>query len=148
MSKSGMTMPNRERFLAICRGDRPGDVSIIDWFNEPWTETPEVWVKQGAPEEIKNADAFNRYFQFDHLHALIEIIAGNYRSDLMGDGFSPFYVTPPVVPVFEVKVVREDERHRVETTYGGATVLVSKEFPWRMPKYLEYPVKDLSLIHI
>ena len=142
MSKSGMTMPNRERFLAICRGERPGDVSIIDWFNEPWTETPEVWVKQGAPEEIKNADAFNRYFQFDHLHALIEIIAGNYRSDLMGDGFSPFYVTPPVVPVFEVKVVREDERHRVETTYGGATVLVSKEFPWRMPKYLEYPVKD------
>jgi uroporphyrinogen decarboxylase len=135
-------MPNRERFLAICRGERPGDVSIIDWFNEPWTETPEVWVKQGAPEEIKNADAFNRYFQFDHLHALIEIIAGNYRSDLMGDGFSPFYVTPPVVPVFEVKVVREDERHRVETTYGGATVLVSKEFPWRMPKYLEYPVKD------
>jgi uroporphyrinogen decarboxylase len=39
-------------------------------------------------------------------------------------------------------VIREDERHRVETTYGGATVLVSKEFPWRMPKYLEYPVKD------
>ena len=142
MNKSAKPMPNRERFLAICRGKRPGDALILDWFNEPWAETPDVWVKQGAPEQIKSPDGFNRYFEFDHLHALIEIIAGNYRADLMGEGFSPSYVTPPVVPVFPTKVIREDERHRVETTYGGATVLVSKEFPWRMPKYLEYPVKD------
>jgi len=142
MSKSSMLTPNRERFLAICRGQRPGDVSIIDWLNEPWVDTPQTWAKQGAPEELKNADSFSRYFQFDHLQALDGIICGNYRADLKERGVAAFYVTPPVVPVFEVKVIREDERHRVETTYGGATVLVSKEFPWRMPKYLDYPVKD------
>jgi len=50
--------------------------------------------------------------------------------------------TPPVVPVFEIKVLKEDERHRVETTYGGSTIEVSKEFPQRMPRYLDRPVKD------
>ena len=63
-------MPNRDRFLAICHFERPNDVDIIDWFNRPWAETPETWVKQGAPEEIKNTDSFNRYFQLDHLHIL------------------------------------------------------------------------------
>jgi hypothetical protein len=46
------------------------------------------------------------------------------------------------VPVYEIKILEEDERHRVETTYGGVTVEVSKEHPWRMPKYLDWPVKD------
>jgi len=53
-----------------------------------------------------------------------------------------YHITPPIVPVYEIKVLREDERHRVETTFGGSTVEVSKEHPWRMPKYLDRPVKD------
>ena len=148
MDNSNVHMPNRDRFRAICRGERPGDISIIDWFNRALVETPEEWIKQGAPEEIKSADSFNRYFQFDHLHALQEIVSGMHRADLKEDaGFgvyvpAHFYPTPPIVPVFERKVVKEDERHRVEKTYGGATVEVSKEFPWRMPKYLDRPVKD------
>ncbi len=135
-------MPNRERFLAICHGKRPGDVAIIDWFNRPWAETPETWVRQGAPEEIKNPESFNRYFQFEHLHTLQEIVSGIMRADLKEDGLSYFYPTPPIVPVFEKKAIKEDERTRVEMTYGGAIVEVSKEFPWRMPKYLDRPVKD------
>ncbi len=142
MNNPNVPMSNRERFLAICHGERPGDIAITDLLCEPLVETPEEWVKQGAPEEIKNPDAFSRYFQLEHVHALQEIIAGNYRADLMGDNSPPSFVTPPVVPVFEIKVVEEDERHRIETTYGGATVKVCKEFPWRMPKYLDYPVKD------
>jgi len=142
MINSGKPMPNRERFLAICRGERPGDVPIVDWFHEPLVETPGEWIKQGAPKIIQDAEAFNQYFQLEHLNALKEIIAGNYRADLMEAGVAAFYVTPPVVPIFEIKVLSEDARHRIETTYGGATVEVSKEFPWRMPKYLEYPVKD------
>ena len=142
MSKPVKPMPNRERFLAICRGERPGDVPIMDWFHEPLIETPGEWIKQGAPKEINSREAFNRYFQIEHINALTDIVSGNYRTDLMADGVSLFYPTPPVVPVFEVKVLSENERHRVETTYGGATVEVSKEFPWRMPKYLDHPVKD------
>jgi uroporphyrinogen decarboxylase len=136
-------MPNRERFLAICRGERPGDVAIMDWFNRYWTDTPKEWVKQGAPEDILKPGGFNQYFQIEHVHNLQEIVSEHNRADLpeaeAGEGF---YVTPPILPVFEKKVIREDERHRVEMTYGGSVVEVSKEFPWRMPRYLERPVKD------
>ena len=143
MTNSEVPMPKRERFLAICHGDRTGDVSVIDWFNRYWTDTPKEWVKQGAPREILKPGGFNRYFQFEHIHNLQEIVSEHNRIDLpeveAGEGF---YVTPPILPVFEKKVIREDERHRVEMTYGGSIIEVSKEFPWRMPKYLERPVKD------
>lgn len=143
MKNSNVPMPNRERFLAICHGERPGDVAITDWFNRYWTDTPKEWVKQGAPKEILKPEGFNRYFQIEHIHNLQEIVSEHNRIDLpeaeAGEGF---YVTPPILPVFEKKVIREDERHRVEVTYGGSIVEVSKEFPWRMPRYLERPVKD------
>ena len=143
MNDSNKPMPNRDRFLAICHFERPNDVSIIDWFNRYWMETPAAWVKQGAPKEILTPEGINRYFQFEHIHNLQEIVSEHNRTDLpeteAGEGF---HVTPPIMPVFEKKVLREDERHRVELTHGGATVEVSKEFPWRMPKYLEHPVKD------
>lgn len=143
MDDSNIPMPNRDRFLAICHFERPHDVSIIDWFNRYWAETPAAWVKQGAPKEILTPEGFNQYFQFEHIHNLQEIVSEHNRTDLpeteAGEGF---HVTPPIMPVFEKKVLREDDRHRVELTHGGATVEVSKEFPWRMPKYLEHPVKD------
>jgi len=135
-------MLNRKRFLDISRGRQQEFIPILDWFTEPWFETTEAWLRQGAPEEIRTTDGFSRYFQLEHINPLKEIVAGNYRADLAGDGMTPFYATPPVVPVFRIRVIREDERHRVETTYGGQTVEVNKNYPWRMPRYLEYPVKD------
>ncbi|HEY82946.1 MAG TPA: hypothetical protein G4O01_06640 [Dehalococcoidia bacterium] len=143
MKNTSIPMPNRERFRAICLGERPGDVAIMDWFNRYWTDTPKEWVKQGAPRDILKPEGFNRYFQMEHIHNLQEIVSEHNRADLpeaeAGEGF---YVTPPILPVFEKKVIREDARHRVEMTYGGSVVEVSKEFPWRMPKYLERPVRD------
>ncbi|MBA7612355.1 hypothetical protein ES703_19591 [subsurface metagenome] len=146
MNKSNVPMPNRERFLAICRGQRPGDFGIMDWFHRSWSETIERWIKQGAPEEIRSQDGLNQYFQFEHLHGLHEIVSEHNRSDLKkvasAQAIGAYIITPPIVPVFEIKVLREDERHRVETTYGGQTVEISKEFPERMPRYLDRPVKD------
>jgi len=143
MNKANVPMPNRERFLDICHGKRPGDVSIIDWFNRYWLDVPDEWIKQGAPKEIKKADAFNRYFQFEHIHNLQEIVSEHNRTDLPEtEAGEFFFVTPAILPVFEKKVISEDERHRVEMTHGGTTVEVSKEFPGRMPKYLDRPVKD------
>jgi len=137
---------NRERFRAICRGERPGDFMVMDWFHRCWADTLDEWIKQGAPAAIKEQDVLNDYFQFEHLHGLQEIISEHNRSDLKeiatAQSLGAFHVTPPIMPVFEIKVLREDERHRVETTYGGSVVEVSKEHPWRMPKYLDRPVKD------
>ncbi len=139
-------MPNRERFQAICRGERPGDVPVFDWFQKYWSETPAAWVRQGAPEEILNQTGFNRYFQIDSIYSTQEIVAGVNRADLKEDptqrGPAEYILTPPVVPVFKREVIREDARHRVEIHYGGQTVEVSKDHPLRMPKYLDHPVKD------
>jgi len=52
MKKTKVPMPNRERFLAICRSERPGDVPLIDWFHRSWPETTEEWVKQGALKRL------------------------------------------------------------------------------------------------
>jgi len=138
-----MSISNRERFLDICQGKRPRDVAIMDWFSRYWIDTPKEWVKQGAPRAILKPAGFNQYFQIEHIHNLQEIVSEHNRIDLpeaeAGEGF---YLTPPILPVFEKKIIREDERHRVETTYGGATVEVLKEFPWRMPRYIDRPVKD------
>jgi len=137
---------NRERFRAICRGDRPGDFMVMDWFHRCWADTLEEWIKQGAPESIRTQEGLNEFFQFEHLHGLQEIISEHNRSDLKkiasAQSMGFFHVTPPIMPVFEIKVLREDERHRVETTFGGSVVEVSKEHPWRMPRYLDRPVKD------
>jgi uroporphyrinogen-III decarboxylase len=146
MSNSKVPMPNRERFLAICRSERPGDFLITDWHHRTWSETIELWIEQGAPEEIRTQDGLIQYFQLDHLHGLHEIISEHNRSDLKkiasAQAIGAYVTTPPIVPVFEIKVLREDERHRVETAYSGATVEISKQFPERMPKYLDRPVKD------
>jgi len=139
-------MSNRERFQAICLGMRPGEVSIIDWFHRGWPETIEGWIKQGAPQEIRNQDSLNEYFQFEHLHGLHEIISEHNRIDLKENPFAlaigACACTPPIMPVFDRKILREDKRHRAETTYSGATIEISKEFPQRMPRYLDRPVKD------
>ena len=139
-------MTNRERFKAICRGERLGDFMVMDWFHRCWADTLDEWIKQGAPESIRTQEGLNEYFGFEHLHGLQEIISEHNRSDLKAiasaQSLGAYHVTPPVMPVFEIKVIREDERHRVETTYGGSLVEVSKEHPWRMPKYLDRPVKD------
>lgn len=147
MSKPDAAMPNRERFRSICRGERPGDFLVMDWFHRCWAETIEAWIEQGAPPEIRDPQALNDYFQFEHLHGLQEIVSEHNRADLKELASSTqtmgfYHITPPVVPVFDIKVLYEDERHRLETTYGGATVEVSREHPWRMPRFVDHPVKD------
>jgi uroporphyrinogen decarboxylase len=142
----GEKMTERERFKAICRGERLGDFMVMDWLHRCWSDTVDEWIKQGAPEAIRTQEGMNEYFGFEHLHGLQEIISEHNRSDLKviasAQSLGAFHVTPPIMPVFEIKVLREDERHRVETTYGGSVVEISKEHPWRMPKYLDRPVKD------
>jgi hypothetical protein len=138
--------PNRERFKSFCHGERLGEVPMHSWFHRCWYETPYEWVKQGAPPEITTGGGFREYFQLDPLHGLEEIVSEINRADLKSDptvqGPGRWHVTPPIVPVYPLRVVREDARHRVETAYSGATVEVSKLHPWRMPKFVDYPVKD------
>ena len=141
---------NRDRFKSIARGQRPGDIMIIDWFHRCLAETPAIWMEQGAPRDIiygstfsgAKIDAMSEYFGYDRLHALREIVSGMHRLALFEKtDAESFYPTPPIVPAFGIKMLNEDERSRVETTFGGQTVRVSKEFPWRMPTYLDHQLR-------
>ena len=144
--KPNAAISKRERFKAICRGERPGDVSIVDWFHRGWPDTIETWIKQGAPEGIRDQRVLNEYFGFEHLHGLCEIISEHNRNDLKENpaalAIGSYSNLPPVLPVFERKILKEDERHRIETTYGGSVIEVSKQYPQRMPRYIDRPVKD------
>ncbi len=146
MTSDQVKMPNRDAFLEFCHGKRLGEVPLYSWFHKYWAETPAAWIEQGAPKEIATGEGFRAYFQLPHAHGLEEVISEVNRADVKADSTSQgpgmFHITPPVVPVFPLEVISEDEKHRVETTYGGCTVEVSKAHPWRMPKYLEYPVRD------
>jgi uroporphyrinogen decarboxylase len=113
----------------------------MQWHNRAHQETINAWIQQGAPSDIKNVDYFGQYFQLEPFDALHEIISGAHRADIKARGVS-FIAAAPIVPVFEIRVLEEDDIHRVETTYGGQIVEVFKAQPWRMPRYIDHPVKD------
>jgi len=146
-----MSVTTKERFKQIARFQRPGDVMVLDWFHKTLVETPAVWVEQGAPKALlsgsmltgNNYQLMLDYFGYDHFHTLREIISGIFRLDLLNmTEDESFYATLPIMPPFEREIISEDEHHRVERHFGGDILKVSKKYPWRMPKYLEHPVKN------
>lgn len=134
-------MLNRGRFIDICHGKRPGDVYLMDFFFRTWVNTLKEWPKQGAPEQIKNGLFYFQYFEFDQLKVLYDIIS-NHNCILTNINVPEHLSIPPIVPLFEPKIIEEDERYRVEITHGGVTVKVLRKHPLRMPMYLDRPVKD------
>ena len=138
-----MSISTRERFLGICRFERPGDLFTFDKF---WPETLEEWVKQGAPKEIIGPRFLYDYFQFDHRHSLTQIKSGigaamAYQPSGLGYGITRWQRTP-VVPSYEPRIILEDERTVTFTNGDSQTLRVFKDNLTRMPIYLDWPVKD------
>jgi uroporphyrinogen decarboxylase len=134
----------KERFLDICRFKRTGDLYILPFFNSFWKETLEDWVRQGAPEKILDEDFCSKYFKFDPLYTLDEIKTGPYNIEGVDIGnvlYEPcMYLTAPPMPI---KIIARDEHTITLINPMGQTVMVNKENPrYRMPKYLDSPVKD------
>jgi len=148
-----MSISSRERFLGICRFERPGDLYTFDMF---WPETLEEWVKQGAPKELlPDAHSFKElfddssftrdYFQFDHLHSLNESMLGGggaiaNQPSIPGYGITRWQRTP-VVPSYEPRIISEDERIVTYTNGDGQTLRIFKDST-TMPTLLDWPVKD------
>lgn len=146
-----MSLSARDKFKSIARYQRPGDVMILDWFHKTLVETPAVWVEQGAPKELlagsmltgNNYKLMQDYFGYEHFHTFRDIISGIFRLDLLNmTEAESFYATLPIMPPFERQILSEDELYRVERHFGGDVIKVSRKFPWRMPMYLDHPVKD------
>jgi len=147
-----MSISARERFLDICHFKRLGDLYTFDWF---WSETLKEWGKQGAPKEIAitleeqaggSSPFLDDYFQFDRWRWLDKIISGlsNATAQLpgLGYGIDLMIVTPPIVPVYEPRLISEDEHTVTFINWNGQTLKVLKDSPFKMPTFLDWPVKD------
>lgn len=142
-----MSISTRERFLGICRFERPGDLYLsTPYFTSFWRRTLEEWVKQGAPQQIVDSRFRGDYFQFEHTRILHEIVSGIAMDREIDIGAEvPYaYDVPPIVPVYEHKFIDEDEHTITLINEGHQKVKVYKDNPEKMPMFLEYPVKDRS----
>jgi uroporphyrinogen decarboxylase len=128
----------RERFLQICNFERKGDIYI--WGVDSWNEAINRWVREGMPvKNINNKKELNMHLLgYQHQN---ESIKPNAAIQGMGRNSNPPWV-PPLVPLYEPKILEEEEEHIVKVDYDGAIVRINKSDPEMMPQYLEYPVKD------
>jgi len=142
-----MSISNRERFLGICRFERPGDLYIRDSF---WPETREEWVKQGAPKQILPAYGERRtsrflrdYFQFGYYRSVLTGVGSRIEGEPSGLGYGIEYrQMTPVVPAYEPRIISEDEHTITYINGDGQTMKSLKDTSFRMPMYLDWPVKD------
>jgi len=150
-----MSISARERFLGICRFERPGDLYIRDSF---WPTTLEEWVKQGAPKQmavptmegqIRGIPFLYDYFHFDpRPHWLTEVISGlagvtAHRPPELDSRIVLFWAQyTPLVPYYEPRIISEDERTLTFTSGDRQTLRVFKDNPLKMPMFLDWPVKD------
>jgi uroporphyrinogen decarboxylase len=148
-----MTGFSRERFRAICRGDRPGDFGIIgNGVHIFWPETLPVWVEQGAPAALAEVGqdygvpaAADRFFGFDESRSLAEVHSGMDAGTEMHE-YVPgttahnhsFLVCPPLEP----RVLEQDAKSVVVVNSAGITERLLKGAAFNMPMWLAHPVKD------
>jgi hypothetical protein len=127
-----------ERFKKICSFELVDDPLI--WSVDSWNETFYRWVSEGMP--VKNLD--NKKEINGHLLGQEEQNEGIIPKAAIGgvgkNNNPPWIVA--VDPMFELKVISEDENHVVEVDYDGAIVKRMKNRDATIPHYLEYPVKD------
>lgn len=137
-----MSISDRERFLGICRFERPGDLYIGSVFMEFWVSTLKEWVKQGAPEQIVDERFRATYFQYDDICALHEIKSGRMAEQIhIGKGTYDYGIRL-ILPHYEPKIIEENEHNVTLINNAGQTVRFIKNSLDRMPMFLDYPVKD------
>ena len=133
-----MNISNRERFKAIARFQRPGDLFTADMVYEG---TISNWVQQGAPEQMLPSGQniydilygnsfFKDYFKHGKKRYITEIKSGLGG----GDG-------SPLTPGYEREVISEDEKTVTYIGGGGQTIKSIKD-SFSMPMFLDWPVKD------
>jgi Uroporphyrinogen decarboxylase (URO-D) len=148
-----MSQFTKDRFRAICRGERPGDFGILgNGFHFFWPETLDAWVLQGAPASFTDPAQDHRlpsdvddFFQFDRSRSLAEIKSGQDACSWMTEyvpGVTAFNYSFLACPPFETRVLEEDDRSIVVRNSAGITERLLKGRAFNMPTWLAYPVHD------
>jgi hypothetical protein len=144
----------KERFHAICRGERLGDFGILGrGFHMFWPGALENWVAQGAPAILaeKSSDVgfdppagVKDFFQFDEIRLLGEVHSGLDAGSMVVEhnGISFQDESHLVCPAYEMKIVQEDGESLVLLGRSGSKKRISKSKPFGMPALLEHPVRD------
>ena len=133
---------NRERFKAIARFQMRGELFLPTSLNDFWRETLIGWIENGAPPQLMDNTYRGQYFGFDHMRGMHEIVSGLIPAQYEVGEIEAYLVTPPIVPQFETKVLKEDEHTITIINHGGQTARVFRNAPQKMPMYLAQPVKD------
>ena len=134
-----MTITSRERFKAIARFQRPGDLSTHDIL---WGETLREWVEQGAPSQLTDRAYFGRFFGYDYMRSLHEVVSWLVILPYAVGDITTFLSLPPIVPRFEPKILEQEENTVIVMNPGGQTVRILRNDPQKMPMYLDQPVRD------
>ena len=83
------------------------------------------------------------YFQFEHIRILREIKSGIYTDRRLALGGATYvYEIPPIVPLYQPRLISEDEHTITLINEGGQKVRVFKDSPQKMPMFLDHPVRD------
>jgi hypothetical protein len=142
-----MSISNRERYKAIARFQRPGDLYIVELSD---AETLKNWGQQGAPKQIlsKGDSFFGNTFLRDHFKLGNKIMISEVKSGFAGDevkdlghGIVSIFSGSPLVPAFETKVIAEDE-HTLTYTDGYGRTCKALKNKYSMPMFIDWPVKD------
>jgi len=130
---------NRERYKAIARFQRTGDLWMNDLF---WPEALVLWMENGAPASMLDEAWRSRYFGFDTERYAHEIVSGLGAAPLIVGGSFAFDYIPPIVPRYEPEVLEEDERSVTMINHVGQTIKLLKDHAQNMPMYMDHPVHD------
>ena len=135
---------DRERYLGICRFERPGDLFYRDGF---WSRTLANWIREGAPAQLFDSAFRAEYFGYGRIRVLSEIRSGiDYsRGNTLNlaEGVKVAdWGTVPIMPSCEPRIIDEDERTVTVINGSGQTTKLFRGRTGKMPMFLEYPVKD------
>lgn len=131
-------MTAKERFKSICAFERKNDPYI--WSVDSWYEAFERWITEGMP--VKNLD--NKIELNMHLIGPEDEIEG-IKPNAIIYGIGKCHNPPWIVavdPMFEPKIIEEDEIHVTKVEYDGTIVKRRKIGDNTIPQVLDYPVKD------
>lgn len=119
----------RERFHEIAKFRRRGELFMMSMFNTVfWLGQTECWREEGAPKDIVEPHIGsygptlnkNRILCLDRMEMMVEVHSGLGYSELVESGEpSPYASIVPIIPLFEPKVLAEDERTITLKTAAG-----------------------------
>lgn len=121
-----MAMTFKERLLATVRFeplDRPFRMETIAF----WPETLTRWHNEGLPAEVN-----------DDVNAIIY-----HGCDLQLPLDLGSHLHPGFFPLFEEKIISQDEQYTVKRDIAGSVVRVLTDGTSTLPAWLESPVKDM-----